>query len=82
MSTTEYISDRLAVTRYAGPGDTPGPHRVRLRIDGPNGSIYGLTMREALAIGRALSNLTYDSLQRWALGDDHAGTNTSANQGD
>ena len=57
MSTTEYISDGLAVTRYAGPGDTPGPHRIRIRIDSRSGSVYGIDVLQAIDIAKALVTL-------------------------
>lgn len=77
MSTSEHIRDGLAVTRYAGPGDTPGIHRVRFRIDDSTGTVYGLTIGDALKIGRALATLAYDSITSWALGHDYGRTDKS-----
>jgi hypothetical protein len=62
MSTTEHIRDGVAVTRYCGAGNTPGPHRIRLRIDTDAGTVAGITVLDALQIAKALVHLAIDAV--------------------
>ena len=58
------INGRLSAARYTVENPRRSHEADRLRIDGPYGEVWGLTISEALSLGRALIDLAVSGVAR------------------
>lgn len=74
MSTSIYIRDGVAVTRYVGPALSGGSDRRRIAIYANDTNIDNLSFPEALLIAQAIIQHVTESLHRMVIEVHDAGT--------